>query len=1602
MGLFTGVGDFFRGAFGEDEEEKRRRKQREAGAAADRRVAARPQQQQQNRPAYTGMGSKLFGQKSPDPTKLKTQPKPLFQQMKEEASKSPKPPAPRPLPDKEFLDVSEGEKRQKTIFGKNAAWILPKGNEQVTKVEANKTFTTNKDKYVAGYDKLQPQKQKILVNTARQRAAQGDKAAINTLKALEETGRLKGSFSDFVEGSNERFYGGLTRGTLRTADLLLPGKNTFGLEREADRQDASKTGQRQITDAGRTGEAVGTFQKGITDIATIALPQSKIDKLAEGTKVYQTFKDGSKLMQIGGKLVKVIPGSVAGTGIDYLQQRGRGEEADLKKSLATGLTLDLLVDSLPGGVGRLRRYFGKGKGGSELIDDAVEAGIGATSGGARVADDAARALREGDDVERQLANLTDEELSKLADDVDTPAYQRADAKAEVARRAEQTANDLVPNDLPVDTVPAYQARKAIDDVVRGETEKLTRYINENPQLTRQQIEAAQEATKQRIIDLTSELQASRRAGLEALDTQATAQDAAQQARAVTNEQVAAEQAARTTPPPGDVVEATPQSPSPEVGANDAYAPGRQSTDEILYGDTTQFKEKGRLSIPQLFSPDRVIRENISRGGEELVNKGISALQTSDSRLGRGFGRLFSGFSNEAGVDRALQQARMQMRGGIELGKINREAIGDLAGDMSKEDLTDIWATIDRDLADRMGKNVDVADLSPEQQALRQKLVDIRDNTTVENMRRGLITKEQAANGEYITRDYSNLYDKEGEVGKFEQGFRNELLGQYKGRKQVSEKQLEEAITDPTYLVGKKQAQSEAAWKMQDYGNYLANSGRVVDAPQPGFVQLPDTPLFGDAAGKYVPKNIAEDFTGFQYDMAMVSSFNDFITAYDRLGIRQGKKQLLTVFNPAVRLGNQVTNRGIFSQLAGINPLQFNWAMDAAKKEIAGRGQLFREAVEQGLTGVDITQADFFARRVGESAQDPNLAKKALNWVKTSYSGADDQARIAAYMIKRNQGYTAEEAARQVQRGFQDYKSVGFFYDMAAKTPIIGNAFVRFAADSMRIAKNAAIDHPLRTLSTVALWSAFVNGMSVVSGESDLKGDSIASKAFNLATGQSKSDAQKERESRFGSPKIPFTDVSLAVQTPFGEVNVARFAPWYNLNNIEGSGLTKVLPFNQSPVKIEDGKIALEPQAMNDPLLGQLVQIGIDKDFRGKSIRDPESNPDRPDMFRDDPLSSDDQRNNVLRFLFNNNALLGRETDAVYSAIKGQEDIYGKERSVPQALLRAAGFKIEQQGDKQRQDRQSMQEYLDEAAEIEKEVQGMSPSAQEAYKRLTGYYKLRDEVPNEFDPTKTRKVKAPQYEFSEDKWKEYAAHPELYDLMVQKKQREFAKDGKPIPPEFDPRLSEGFRRQLLQNKMVAPGDDAELDQRMYSTPEWDYYQNLKDQYSKAASQYYPDSGDDFKDELVRNQDEKFPDKPGILKAYSAAYQQYLDGKRDKPQWSDELTAIKEQYNKQTFDWTNQERAARGLPAITWDIWNNPTFGFDESPSGSGYGFGGGGGGGSRTVDMTTDLSNFTSTVKRLDPMEAQASPNIVALFQKLRAGSGGGRAKPKLGASSSGR
>lgn len=461
-----------------DEEEKRRREQQ---AQAAQRAAQ--QMAQRNAPSQPGSLSVAPSRPAAhlnisQPDTPSVQPKltvaapVVTPQIKVPQVTPPK----APLPDQQFKGITESNPKNKTIFGWNAAAILPKGNEKTYTVKADRNLTTNKDKFVAQYDNLNPDYQKVLVNQATQAAAKGDQAAINTIKALTETGRLKGNFNDFMEGANERLGLGLARGALRTVDFALPGHNTFGLEHAADQFDPNKNDTRQITQKGKTGEKFGTVEKGLVDLAAIAIPGGAADK---GVEAVQKANQARKLLEVAGKLgmsadeasaiinsgmkleqssgkvrqfltyaAKIAPGSLVGTGIDALETKGRGDKVNVAKSAGIGLATDLATPVLLKPIEKGIRLAG-GKILNKVTGKASAAGI-----------------------DEGVNDLVDHSLtfSNIRDRIRLPGEALTPAERDAIKLAEQNGAELAP--------------KAIDENVRAGA----------PQLSEAEHTAAQKAS----------------------------------------------------------------------------------------------------------------------------------------------------------------------------------------------------------------------------------------------------------------------------------------------------------------------------------------------------------------------------------------------------------------------------------------------------------------------------------------------------------------------------------------------------------------------------------------------------------------------------------------------------------------------------------------------------------------------------------------------------------------------------------------------------------------------------------------------------------------------------------------------------------------------------------------------------------------------------------------------------------------------------------------------------------------------------------------------------------------------------------------------------
>lgn len=528
---------------------------------------------------------------------------------------------------------------------------------------------------------------------------------------------------------------------------------------------------------------------------------------------------------------------------------------------------------------------------------------------------------------------------------------------------------------------------------------------------------------------------------------------------------------------------------------------------------------------------------------------------------------------------------------------------------------------------------------------------------------GLLTDDvyQKNKGKYIARLYEEFELADPEITQLVKSTRPDF-NIFKQRKDF-EDVGSTLIRDPIFATTKRLAEMLQTQAIFDYASDIVKSGiQVSDEQFPNSTQMgqPGKPFYGPLTGKFVPNYIAQDFKGFFFANQALQSMYQAFRGYDANVVRQFLKKLHTIYNPLVQLGNKISNYS-FAIWAGVDPYTFTVNKFKAAKEISESGPYYQELVKGGIIGTDVLTND-----LKPSTSEPGPLKKASDKASEYYGRADDEAKLASYIsLREDYGYSQEEALQRTYNSFQNYATVGKLYDFAAKTPVIGNAYIKFKADLGRIIKNGVVNQPLTMGIYLGMLVYLKNLLSDLSDEEDI--------------------VQEIRERRSFIPKIntPFGDVAMVWQVPgIGEVNFARFlSPYYVYDKGDSNDMlndiTEWLPyqFEQAPLSMSKDVNVPVPE-LNDVLLGVWAQTVFDRDFRGKSIRDPKGTPfltKEPDL--------DDQILNALSYIARSQIPLAPTYQDMMSAFNGEADYYGRERTIVQALLNNV-IKVQEFGEEQ--------------------------------------------------------------------------------------------------------------------------------------------------------------------------------------------------------------------------------------------------------------------------------------------------------------------------------
>lgn len=1580
MGMFTGLGDFFRGAFGEDENEKKRRKQREAQQAQQRQQKPAPQIQRQQVQNVNDLFAKKPNQ---NPVAPAAKPQQLQQNKKPPV---PAPTVPRPLP-------------------------APPKTVDFTKLNATPAVK----------------------NPVYPKGKAPDAGSVQD---------IKNKFIDTLAASTARVSTGLVQGGAGLVDLA-PGKGTNRVSKattktaeEIDRfatKQGIETGYKVGNVMGEVGSYIipstaaskiaGAFPKGVklTD-AVIDRAAKLVDDAGEAGKVRKFLADR---MRRGYGLDEAIEDSAISA--RYIGQNAAKGNDTNPKSVATDVAL-----GLGGGLvfpGRAVKSFTKGN----AADEAAGASTASIVEGGRVIDntkagEASQAVQK--DIEQKgIEKAADKDLEELANDSAGTALDRKKARDELNRR-KAAAEQADPA-----TRPAYQVKQEADNIVRQEEENLSNFLKDNPGLTKAQREAAVQAAKDRSDKLVTELKATREAAVRAVDDQgqATTQTVKAGQTAVDTAQTASK--AKTAPAPEDIVQATPTPANAEAQANNAYTPPQRTYADYSTGTVDAIGEGGKKLKRGNFAYNNPLTkiynklqqgyiEKVDAGGDKITDLSQKFIQ-SDNRFNKGAAELprlfFKNFGQKKEAVAAMikRTSQLQNSGRVAVTALKKmEEAAKRAGDPAQvyERIYRVLETPEY-LARRYGDDtkLTVNDLTPEERVAFDQLVNINKIRNDINLDTGLINADQHAqyaNGMHSPRIYD--IDVQYPQLKNAKGLDFRAAKKRNDLKDVPDYIFDESIASPFQASALR---LESALKNKAHLETLQNldaiNGLPMSAPNTNFVQLTGK-KYGEYEGRYIDKQLLSQLDGKDYYNSTVGqAAGDLVNTFHNsiLGAPgRAYKKFRTTLSPGTIVGNIGSGQVAFSKAVNINPVtsMFRTAQAAGQLKKANKGinPQVQEAELAGLfagdTGRLINNTKQPDRAVGRK---DNLWDKAGNF----YGGIDRATALGWFNELRARGLTPEQAVARVHLGMQNYSNAGRVVNAAADSPVFGKPFARFTPELLRIAKNAAVYNPVGTFGSAAAGAYGLNKLSDMSGETP--------------------EERKAREEAPGQTKIGGLSLNVPIfKGVFGigdsSVNIARAIglnfPQEPNSDPNSAILRQINPFaDPTRTNAQGQQVFALNQLVGDMFYRQIADQYVDRDFMGRQITDPENKTYYEDgkasikKFPDD-LSDSEKLKNRLR-----SAAMGLpfapEADNVISSARGKEDYYGKQRELPQAIGRMFGVKIENNDQATRDKRTESNRFFDEDLPAVQDFLNKNPDLAQKYFQINNPTRTR---PRGSDPgTKLGDVITPE------KWDIINSDTSgrLFNFMKSQaermSQRSFEDNQKdPSKPikEIDPiyQLPPEQAKYVAELRSRPSGDDVEAQDILRATSDW---------YKAYEDKYFAYLDKSFKNE-EKYQGAKDNPRVAAYKEASPKVEQppivaeYLKIKKEDPERAkevykankDALSAAFDTYGAQRLERINKLRKLEGYDPISLETYKNKTFGFDVEDGSSSYGGyskgGRGGKRGSSVPDVNTlgDLTNFTKGVDRINPIDAQAMPQLAEFFNTLNAGSGGGRAKPKVGASSTGR
>jgi hypothetical protein len=669
------------------------------------------------------------------------------------------------------------------------------------------------------------------------------------------------------------------------------------------------------------------------------------------------------------------------------------------------------------------------------------------------------------------------------------------------------------------------------------------------------------------------------------------------------------------------------------------------------------KDKDGNLVPNKVSLNSVWKDAFGYGENAIRSMFVKA-HNSNNVAAKEVQNTLGSFITNLTTTEGFQEARRELFGSKNNSNNLLTRIGDSLNNMignDKKALYRVHSLLDPEAfanEPKEGRPESVEDLSFSELRLFNTLRATNDFIHEWHYRNGFLDENtyQKNKGKYFARAYKEIEEKQyadiyDAINKAKAGAEFDI---FKKRKDFSE--IEDlTLSDPIYITIKRMGTMAHNKAIFDFAEKVAN-----DANYKSYSKLSEVPennqkyykklngngnpkRFGDLTNKYVPIEIYEQLYGTQFVSQYMSTINDFATKYDNMFLRQLTKKLKTVGSPLTRAANVISGFS-FAMLGGVDPINLLVKKPDARRSLDSYDSWAQELTKAGLLGGQLSGLDI--KKAGKKSQGLGVIKSVLGdkaakayetvdqLASDTYGKVDDITKIAYYRtLVENYGVSKEDAIKATAKQMQNYNTVTNAFKLAAKLPFIGNAFIKFKPDSMRILYNTFKEKPIFGLMFVAMLTGLSKSFSKLSGESD-----------------------EEREIRESRPNTTKFKIGNLVDINFGwkiggtEYNVARYLSPYTMydkgyrNNLV-SDMSEYAPLQVQYLGRGRGIGGYMPK-FSDPLLGPVVQALIDVDNSGLKISDPRAN-----NFVGQTLSSKQQWFNRVKYI-------GRSWGTPYAAWAG--------------------------------------------------------------------------------------------------------------------------------------------------------------------------------------------------------------------------------------------------------------------------------------------------------------------------------------------------------------